>query len=341
MKITHYTLIIVAAFALELISHAKAAIRTPAQITFRVITDEGKPVAGVDVTASTFLRWQPGEGFGRDIYEDTKARTDKDGLAVVRFDSERGDCGYGIYNVSGYYSTRSLQYQFSNVKNARWEPWSPVVDLVLKPILNPIPLYGRKVGELTAPLTLPSLGKPCGFDLIGGDWVKPYGKGLRSDLIFTLHEIKPVKDIMQAFEYRLEITFSNEGDGLQSVLVPLLPHEGSDLRLPRYAPASGYEAKLVKQIGRPADGEPMYPSTREDQNYFVRVRTVLDEKGNIKSALYGKILGDISCFVGSSSTGLLRFAYCLNPTSLDRNLEFDPKKNLFGDLNLSLRVSKP
>lgn len=330
-----------ATFAPGLIANTQTAMRAPAQITFRVITDEGKPVAGIDVTASTFLRWQPGEGFGRDIYEETKGTTDKDGLAVVRFDTERGDCRYGIYNVPGYYATRSLQYQLKEVKNARWEPWNPIVDVMLKPILNPIPLYGRKVGELTTPLELPAFGNPCGFDLVEGDWVKPYGKGSRSDLVFTLREITPVKDVMKAFEYRLEITFSNEGDGLQSVLVPLPPYAGSELRLPRFAPEGGYEPKIIKQIGRPADGAPMYQSTREDQNYFVRVRTVLDEHGNIKSALYGKILGDISCFVSSSSVASLRFAYCFNPTPLDRNLEFNPKENLFDNLRFSLRVNQP
>jgi hypothetical protein len=287
------------------------------------------------------LRWQRGEGFGTDVYEDTKARTDREGLAVVRFDSERGDSTYGIYNMPGYYSTRSLQYQFKEIKNGRWSPWNPVVNVVLKPILNPIPMYGRRVGELPALLEIPLRDNPCGYDLIAGDWVKPYGKGSRSDIIFTLNEIKPIRDVMQAFEYRLEITFSNKGDGLQSVLVPLLPHEGSELRLPRFAPETGYESKIVKQIGRPVDGKPMYPSTREDQNYFFRVRTILDEHGNIKSALYGKIFGDISCDVINSNKGYLQFAYCLNPTSMDRNLEFDPQKNLSGDPSSSSSVTTP
>jgi hypothetical protein len=67
------------------------------------------------------------------------------------------------------------------------------------------------------------------------------------------------------------------------------------------------------------------------------VRTVVDEKGEIKSAYYGKIIGDIQ-FWGNRR---MRFAYCLNPTPLDRNMEFDPKRNLFGDLPSSERVRTP
>jgi hypothetical protein len=50
---------------------------------------------------------------------------------------------------------------------------------------------------------------------------------------------------------------------------------------------------------------------------------VLDENGNIKSALYGKIYG-----------GFENFQYYLNPTPNDRNVEFDPDHNL---LNLGRR----
>lgn len=43
------------------------AVRYPAQITFRVLTDAGTPVPNVEVTTSTLLYWKPSEGFGRDI----------------------------------------------------------------------------------------------------------------------------------------------------------------------------------------------------------------------------------------------------------------------------------
>jgi len=60
------------------------------------------------------------------------------------------------------------------------------------------------------------------------------------------------------------------------------------------------------------------------------VRTVLDEKGNILSALYGKIHGDITVSGTLRETSKIIFTYYLNPTPNDRNIEFDPNKNLFG-----------
>ena len=57
------------------------------------------------------------------------------------------------------------------------------------------------------------------------------------------------------------------------------------------------------------------------RNYFFRVHTVLDENGNVKSALYGKIYGDF-----------MQFHY-------SRNVEF--KQNLTKNINPLEGVSEP
>lgn len=326
-------------FGLSLIAAAcaqqsTAAVRYPAQITFRVITDAGTPVPNIDVTTSTFLYWQPGEGFGRDIYEENKGRTDAAGMATVSFTSERGDCNYGIYDISGYYSTRNLLYKFKEVKEGRWEMWNPVIDVILKPVLKPVPMYARKIGG-GGPVKIPELNKPFGFDLMAGDWVAPHGKGRSSDIIFALKELVPFTASTKPFDYVLTVVFPNEGDGIQSVFAT--PHKGSELRLPRNAPENGYAPKLEKQMAIFAEGQPMKNDTREDQNYFFRVRTVLDEQGRIKSALYGKISGDIKF----GANRVLRFNYYLNPTSLDQNMEFDPERNLFTRLSSLEEINEP
>ncbi len=306
-----------------------------AQITFHATTDDGTPVSNVNVTASTFLRWQQGEGFGKDVYQDTKGKTDKDGITTINFASERGDVRYGIYDVPGYYSTRNLEYQFKKVEGDKWQPWNPTVDVVLKPIINPIAMYARRMGDITKPLLIPAVGQPIGFDLVAGDWVAPHGQGSTADFIFTLKENVPYVSVDKPFGATLRISFSNKGDGIQSVLVPI--NKGSELRLPRYAPEEGYESTLVKEIGRAAEGNAINSGTREDQNYFFRVRTVLDEDGKIKSALYGKIDGDIQ-FWGNRKA---RFNYYLNPNPNDRNMEFDTKQNLAGKLPFNQRVTAP
>lgn len=310
-----------------------------AQVTFHVATDEGKPVQNVEVTASTFLRWQPGEGFGKDIYQDFKGETDEKGITTITFPSERGDVRYGIYDVPGYYATRNLQYRFKEAKEDQWQPWNPTIDVVLKPVVNPIAMYARKMGFITKPLELPQKNQSIGFDLVAGDWVAPYGKGGVADLVFKLEESFPYVSVDKPFHAILTVSFSNKGDGIQSVLVPI--NQGSELRLPRYASEDGYEPTLIKETGRATEGKPINSGIREDQNYFFRVRTVLDEKGNIKSALYGKIFGDITCDVINSKTGLIQFSYCLNPNPNDRNMEFDPKQNLAGKLPFNERVTSP
>jgi hypothetical protein len=57
---------------------------------------------------------------------------------------------------------------------------------------------------------------------------------------------------------------------------------------------------------------------------------VLDENGNVKNALYGKIYGDF-----------MQFKYFLNPMANDLNIEFDPKRNLLGGLQSVEQVGDP
>jgi hypothetical protein len=198
-------------------------------------------------------------------------------------------------------------------------------------------MYVRKVGEMPNVFRMPETNKPIGFDLVKSDWVAPYGKGATADLVFEL--ARRLTSVEEPFEATLKVTFSNEGDGIQSVFAA--PFVGSDLKLPRFAPEHGYEPVLVRRTARAATDKPIETSTREDQNYFFRVRTVLDENKRIKSALYGKIDGDIRFDVINGNPGYLLFTYYLNPTASDRNMEFDPKRNLFTNLKSTEQVTAP
>lgn len=307
------------------------AARHPAQITFKVSDDFGRPVPDAEIAISTFYQWEPGEGFGRDVSRIFTGITNADGLVTIIGESLRGDFSYGPGSKAGYYAGGDGKYRFTELKNGRWEPWNPVVEILMKPVVNPIPMYARKIGD-GVPFEIPGINKPFGFDLVAGDWVAPHGKGKSLDIIFTLKELVPFTASTKPFDYVLAVTFSNEGDGIQSVLA-----ENSILRTPRNAPEGGYEPNLEKRMAIFVEGKPMKYDTREDQNYFFRVRTVLDEKGRIKSALYGKISRDIRFGVNR----VLRFTYYLNPTSLDRNMEFDPERNLFIRLRSLAEVNEP
>ena len=67
----------------------------------------------------------------------------------------------------------------------------------------------------------------------------------------------------------------------------------------------------------------------DDRCCSFRIRSRFDENGNLIEAYYGKIYGDFR-FKGTETFGFngASFLYYLNPTSLDRNLEWDMKNNL-------------
>lgn len=276
-------------------------------ITFKVADDFGKPVPGATVTMATFERWKPGEAFGEDIYKRTSAITDADGRATVKGTSTRPVVKYGVSPLAGYYYSGSGEITFKESKDGRWHPWNPTVELVLKPVLAPVAAYQKHVE-----LAMPQKGVRVGYDLMAGDWVRPYGKGTHSDFVFGL-ERKPDRTVksdgpysrdVKLFDAAVTLTFSKESDGIQSVLSD--PNDGGELRLPRNAPEEGYEPQLVKRTYRESAGKTIATGTKNDQNYFFRVRTVKMD-GKIISALYGKIHGDIAVDAINSPTAVVVF----------------------------------
>ena len=218
-----------------------------------------------------------------------------------------------IATKQGYYRTQNAEtYMFKDIEENRLVPWNPTLQLVLKKIGNPVPMYAR---ERT--VQMPVEDQKVGFDLQICDWVAPYGKGVNNDFMFCF-EKRPTPN-GNVVKYTL--SFSNKNDGIQPVEAKL--GLGSKLELPRFAPDNGYLGEWIIREG----DENIIRNTSPTQNrsYFFRVRSaVVDE--NIK-ALYGKIRGDFGC--GGYRRGLpkITFTYYLNPDGT-RNMEFDTEKNL-------------
>ena len=135
------------------------------------------------------------------------------------------------------------------------------------------------------------------------------------------------------YDVTLNIAFSNDGDGLQPAYAE---QKGSALVISREAPQTGYQAHLEKRAFR-EEGQNGHPDIHGNAGYFFRVRTKKDENGLIINALYGKIQGDVEV----DRHGQIRFTYYLNPTPNDRNLEFDPARNLFTNLPVAEQVREP
>jgi hypothetical protein len=304
------------------------------QVTLRVRDDFGKPVAGAEVGISIFQRWKPGDGFGEDIHKQVNAVTDVNGIAVLKGSGRREDIAYGVHPTKGYYYGGGGEYWFSTNVAGRWQPWNPTIDIVLKPILNPVPMYARYIK-----VYFPAPINTYGYDLVVGDWVAPYGKGQTTDFIFAVRGYwTSVSDL----DSTLTLTFANPLDGIQQFAAPP-PLRGSDLRSPREAPLDGYQAKWAwRRAWKPNQlSTDQIDDTKDGSNYFFRVRTATDQQGKIKSALYGKIYDGFK-FAGAISNSFLSSGPCyLNPEPNSRNMEFDPKRNLAKGLKFLEEVREP
>lgn len=298
-----------------------------AAINFRVRDDYEKPVEGATIVMSTFHHWEPAEGFGKDASETFMGTTNADGVVKIVGASIRGDFSYAVLPRAGFYRGGGGEYKFANVVDSKWQPPSPTVDVRIKRIVAPIPMYARRVGQPPNRVRIPVADQPVGYDLKVGDWVSPYGAGAVSDLVFTLS--RHFVDTDKPFNGTLTTTFSNRGDGIQLVEnnEPV-----SEFKSPRFAPESGYVPKLVNRMGRAAADKPIRESGGPDLVYLFRVRTILDKAGHVTSALYGKIYGDFRFDMINAKPAYLLFDYYLNPTANDRNMEFDPKQNLFANV---------
>ncbi|KAF0220887.1 MAG: hypothetical protein FD174_884 [Geobacteraceae bacterium] len=298
-------------------SDSSCALLDTAKITIRVVDESGSPIeaakVGIGFEVNTQKKETPVNGF-----------TDSDG----RFAASERCNGYVGFNVvkPGYYMSIG-QYVFKTEKKGfiKWEPWNPEVTVILRKIENPVPMYARDTNESRT--NIPVVGKDVGFDLVTFDWVKPYGKGKIADFYCLLYVRRSGPN---DFEYRVKINFPGEYNGIQGIEENL--KQGSEFKLPRFAPEDGYNKEMTVFIDRKPVGASKW-SFNDNKSYVFRVRSEV-ERGRFKKAVYGKIIGDIDIGTNRDGTAYLKFKYFLNP-DYTRNLEFDPKRNLF--LNLPER----
>ena len=222
------------------------------------------------------------------------------------------------------------------------------VEVVLPRILNPVPMYALR----NVSLKFPVQSEWIGFDFEAADWVAPYGKGKTIDILFRFRSefkglvdrIRSQEDMEKAVKFSkemyqaarmewtmdkfrvdygkwdavMEVSFSVKEEGIYETSQFL---KYSQLKMPHSAPTEGY-VPTWRYEGRSYKAK----TYREDVGYFLRTRVRLDRDGNIASANYAKIMGD---FLVATKGGQVAFTYYFNPLPNDRNLEFDPKKNLF------------
>jgi hypothetical protein len=299
--------LIIAAFAIRACAQVEPA-QYDWKVTLNIIDETGQPVAGV----------KAGVGNGISKFE-MSGVTDTNGIFVASHRDATENLAF-YAEKSGYYP---FQMTYHKGRNYKPEIWNPVQTIVLKRIIKPIPMYAKQ-----ARTHVPDLDKPVGYDLTVGDWIAPYGRGIQGDILFTAHFGKPNND---ESDFTLTVSFPNQKDGIQEFTAPTyyLGSQGSELRSAEEAPADGYQPEWIQTDNRKA-GQLVKTNRDLNRNYYFRVRTKVDDRGNIVSAHYGKIYGDF-----------MQFSYYLNPTPNSRNVEFDPKQNLMKNLKPGEGVSEP
>lgn len=299
------------------------------EVKIRVVDDQGVAVSGVSAKIA-FVK------FRNEADAEHVGVTDKDGIFTA---NGRGEHSVFVEaSKHGYYLAR-----------LRRLPNDKDLDLVvvIPRVLNPAPLYANRVNP-----SIPVQNEWLGYDFEAADWVAPHGKGKVIDIRFRFRNEfkgwkhgekelehsrkvnsqlteKEFKDFYGKWDGELDISFPGEKEGLFEETRFL---EYSELKLPHSAPVEGYVPTWH------CTSNSYSPRTaREKMGFFLRTRVKLDEKGNVLSANYAKLMGDIYC----APTGVLMFTYYFNPRTNDRNLEFNPRNNLFPSSFPGANVNDP
>ncbi len=248
-------------------------------ITVKVMDEAGKTLEGITVRAGYFDKITNPEGFGSAAYKFKEALTNHEGVATVSNNSRGSTVGIGLLNTNGFYEDYGYEYEYKSQSSGIWQPDNPLIEFKLKPIKNPVAMYAKYHDG-----KVPEYNKACSYDLEAGDWLAPHGKGKTADLIFTF---KGTYKAHNEFDCQVSITFANPHDGAIGKDLP--ERVGSFLRLDHTAPTDGYVKSLTKTYLSTPEKPMEHYENNSKMNYYLRLRTVVDENNQIISANYGKV----------------------------------------------------
>jgi hypothetical protein len=284
------------------------------QFTAHVTDAEtGNPITNVIVKTLFQHQYDPFNSQLNKVDRQEKA-VDKEGYATFSGMDLNGSVGATVHAAGYYQDWAGMERMKLNRILNRWEPWDPVIEVKMRKIKNPVPMVYKGVLRKKVPVKEGRVG----FDLEAADWVEPYGKGKMSDFIFIL---TPVTEPKQGIKYSM--VFKNPLDGIQEYIPA--KESRSEYIFPYEAPTNGYHASLNKYRLLYYPVIPDYPANNlkdnAEINYIFRVRTKVNDAGNIISANYGRIKGEVIL----SDTPLIDLQYWFNPEPNSRSLESNKK----------------
>jgi hypothetical protein len=221
--------------------------------------------------------------------------------------------------------------------------------LVLREVRRPVALHVRRLRVEWGAAEPPPPGtvevQTYELDLERGEPLPPRGRGQRADVRVRIErqflgwkfppavmaELRApqggvalgeadARFLHGRWQARFELTVPEPGGGLAEVSADYLAY--SALAMPHLAPPQGYAPVLAWAC---RTGEPGGEDLRKPQRgYFLRVRPVRDGSGAIVAWHHAKLIAGLQL----DARGDLGVTVHFNPVAGDRNLEFDPARNL-------------
>jgi hypothetical protein len=331
---------------------------------FTIIEDDKTAVPAADVTF-TFGRIPESSQVVHQGLSDAQGKfVAEDGVVFGLLLTIQKENYYSIYERDPLKSIAPDQYD-----NLRQHS----MDITMRKVRKPIPLLGKVVNRAIAEQNKPigydlEIGdwvKPYGKGVVGDFFVNyskqmvgysdgetyesrlqrmlerhksnPQAKKNYLETVNRFHETALDYTYADAIQHNagkwkgtLHLSFADKDEGIIEVKDAFLSY--SELTMPHLAPENGYK----KEWNREEDNaKPRINSS--EIGYFLRTRIKRNEKGEIVSANYSKIVTDWNF----DPRGRIEFSYLFNPSANDRNLEFDTKKNLFSNLANREQIQKP
>ena len=304
--------------------------------------DNGNPLPGVGFSATFENR--PTKESPR-LHDLTFRRVSGDG-GVCKFTGETNTGRVFLRTKGEGFCETKLHTQFTNYVASLGRPVPDHMDVTVRvwKVGQRIPLVVREVGRGVDSYDLDedlfSKGNDIlRFDFLKSDYLPPIGTGVVADVEFRRFVDEKTEGGLRLKYYgEMKTTFLGDGNGY----VVVEPNKGSRLKI-----KSGVDADFQMEhtywvrndLTDPEFGDyTITNSIVKPRCYCFRIRTAKDDAGVVTNAYYGKIYGDISAerVVDRALKGEARrrfvaqpkFLYYLNPTPMDKNLEFDGQHNL-------------
>ena len=327
---------------------------------FRVqIIDEfdGAPLNGMKIVGSfteRYPRWKDAV-----VDNDFRGPTDKMGQYSAAGKTNVGEAGFRVRGNEGYYDSPWIRIPYDAKQGSSsfpvqwWQPDDLVVTVSIQRVEHPIPLFVKRV-ELRDNKNgiggFDGTNSVLRFDLKKGEWLPPYGNGevadvcIKSQVRLTGTERRFLPQEGKWGESQFYDLFNKVELKDCDYLLPSVAKKNAGIRI-RLAEENSVGRSVNLMVGKRkkiAPNKDWYCERFNDRDpnrcYTFRIRSRRNDEGKLVEAYYGKIYGDFE-FEGDDKKGLIgvKFLYYLNPTSLDRNLEWDMKNNLCPNGNVGLR----